>query len=104
MCTPPSSTIRLASAPSSSGLYGIAGHWSRLAIAPLIAQVITTGSSRLIVGERSYRDDAVALPRASYVLAGRELQRAADGGASLPRVDHVIDHVVAGGDVDVDDL
>ena len=44
MWTPPSSTIRRASAAYSSGVYGIAGHWSRLAIAPEIAQVMTTGS------------------------------------------------------------
>src|SRR5271170_3892502 len=45
--TPPSSTIRRASAAYSSGVYGIAGHCSRLAIAPEIEQVITTGTSRL---------------------------------------------------------
>src|SRR5881227_1254202 len=45
--TPPSSTIRRASAPYSSGVYGIAGHWSRLASDPEIEQVMTTGSSRL---------------------------------------------------------
>src|SRR6185503_21162856 len=46
-CTPPSSTIRRASAAYSSGVYGIAGHWSRLASDPEIEQVMTTGSSRL---------------------------------------------------------
>src|ERR1043166_1615547 len=45
--TPPSSTIRRASAAYSSGVYGIAGHWSRLASDPEIEQVMTTGSSRL---------------------------------------------------------
>src|SRR4051812_16002420 len=45
---PPSSTIRRASAAYSSGVYGIAGHWSRLASAPEIEQVRTTGSSRLM--------------------------------------------------------
>src|ERR1044072_3800613 len=45
---PPSSTIRRASAAYSSGVYGIAGHWSRLAIVPEIEQVRTTGSSRLM--------------------------------------------------------
>src|SRR2546421_2594218 len=49
MCTPPSSTIRRASAANSSGLYGIAGHCSRLAIAPEIAQVMTAGSSMLML-------------------------------------------------------
>ena len=48
MWTPPSSTILRASAPYSSGVYGIAGHCSRLAIVPEIAHVITTGSSRAI--------------------------------------------------------
>src|SRR5437763_12902290 len=43
---PPSPAIRRASAPYSSGVYGIAGHWSRFASAPDIAQVMTTGSSR----------------------------------------------------------
>ena len=45
---PPSSTIRRASAAYSSGVYGIAGHWSRLATAPEIEQVMITGSSRLM--------------------------------------------------------
>src|SRR3954451_16301796 len=49
-CTPPSSTIRRASAAYSSGVYGIAGHWSRLASDPEIEQVMTTGSSRLTGG------------------------------------------------------
>src|SRR3954447_4020184 len=49
MCTwtAPSSTMRRASAAYSSGVYGIAGHWSRLASDPEIEQVMTTGSSRL---------------------------------------------------------
>src|SRR3954462_3708134 len=45
---PPSSTTRFASAAYSSGVYGIAGHWSRLATAPLIEFVITTGSLKLM--------------------------------------------------------
>ena len=44
----PSSTARRASAAYSSGVYGIAGHWSRLATTPEIEQVMMTGSSRLI--------------------------------------------------------
>src|SRR5688572_26684437 len=44
---PPSSTIRRASAAYSSGVYGIAGHWSRLATAPEIAQVMMTGMSKV---------------------------------------------------------
>src|SRR3954452_15012397 len=45
----PSSTARRASSAYSSGVYGIAGHWSRLATAPLIELVITTRSLKLIV-------------------------------------------------------
>src|SRR5918994_7569589 len=46
ICEPPSSTIRLASAAYSSGVYGIAGHWSRFATAPEIEQLMITGSSK----------------------------------------------------------
>ena len=46
----PSSTARLASAAYSSGVYGIAGHCSRLATAPEIEQVITQGSSKRLIG------------------------------------------------------
>ena len=41
----PSSTARRASAAYSAGVYGIAGHWSRFATAPEMAQVSRTGSS-----------------------------------------------------------
>src|SRR5207237_3032392 len=99
---PPSSTIRRASAAYSSGVYGIAGHCSRLAIAPLIAQVMTTGSSRLM--GHSYRHHPVSLPRSLDPFAGRQLERPADRGPRLPRVDDVVDHVVARRDVHVDDL
>ena len=51
----PSSTIRRASAAYSSGVYGIAGHWSRLAIAPEIEQVMTTGSSKWLISLRELR-------------------------------------------------
>src|SRR4051794_36766403 len=44
--TPPSSTIRRASAAYSAGVYGIAGHRSRPASAPEMAHVMMTGSSR----------------------------------------------------------
>src|SRR4051812_21071153 len=50
--TPPSSAIRRASAAYSAGVYGIAGHWSRLASAPEIAHVMMTGSSRLTRGRK----------------------------------------------------
>src|SRR5439155_11382471 len=74
---PPSSTIRRASAPYSSGVYGIAGHCSRLASVPEIEHVITTGSSRLIALP-SYGDDSMALPRALDVLVLGHLERLAD--------------------------
>ncbi len=48
--TAPSSTIRRASAAYSVGVYGMAGHWSRPASAPEIAQVMITGSSMLTGG------------------------------------------------------
>jgi hypothetical protein len=41
----PSSTARFASAAYSSGVYGIAGHCSRLATAPEIEQVMMQGLS-----------------------------------------------------------
>ena len=41
----PSSTARFASAAYSSGVYGIAGHWSRFATAPEIEQVTMHGLS-----------------------------------------------------------
>src|ERR1700754_5102582 len=47
--TPPSSTIRRASAAYSSGVYGIAGHWSRLAMAPEIELLMITGSSKRLI-------------------------------------------------------
>src|SRR5215211_1528929 len=45
----PSSTARLASAAYSSGVYGIAGHCSRLATAPEIEQVTIAGSSNRLM-------------------------------------------------------
>ena len=46
----PSSTARFASAAYSSGVYGIAGHCSRLATAPEIEQVMMQGSSKRLIG------------------------------------------------------
>src|ERR1700691_224536 len=94
--TPPSSTIRRASAAYSAGVYGIAGHCWRLASAPEMAQVMTAGSSTLIAGPPcapSYRHDPRALERPLHPLAGRHLERPADRRPRLPRVDHVVDHV-----------
>src|SRR5881397_980549 len=67
--TPPSAAIRRASAPYSSGVYGIAGHCSRLASAPEIAQVRITGSSRAIGFQR--RKWAVPLPTLTNRAAAR---------------------------------
>jgi hypothetical protein len=41
----PWSTARLASAAYSSGVYGMAGHWSRFATAPEIEHVTMQGLS-----------------------------------------------------------
>src|SRR5205807_7710352 len=98
----------------------------RLAIAPEIAQVMTTGSSRVTpclppvdafdavrghpargnrsASPRSYGNHARALPGTLHVLARGHLERPTDRGAGLARVDHIIDHVVARRDVDIDDL
>src|ERR1039458_2804656 len=93
--TPPSSTIRRASAAYSAGVYGIAGHCSRLAIAPEIEQVMRTGSSRLMRAPRvSYRHDPVTLPRPLDALALGHLERSTDRRARLAGIDHVVDHVV----------
>ena len=43
ICDAPSSTARRASAAYSSGVYGIAGHCSRFAIAPEIEQLMIYG-------------------------------------------------------------
>src|SRR5579884_1444825 len=99
----------------------MAGHWSRLAIAPLMAQVMTAGSSMLMGRSpgcfakrnsqwnrrrrfHSYRDDAASLPWPLDALRGRHLERPADRGPRLAGIDDVVDHRVTGGDVDVDDL
>src|SRR5947209_11414000 len=102
MWTPPSSTIRRDSAAYSRGVYGIAGHWSRLAIAPEIAQVITAGSSSVTPGlpavgafdhicgrparsdrsasPRSDRHHSVSLPGPLDALVRGHLERPADRG------------------------
>ena len=53
ICDAPSSTARRASAAYSSGVYGMAGHWSRLAIAPLMEQLMITGSLKVLMPLRS---------------------------------------------------
>src|SRR5205809_8091716 len=85
---PPSSTIRRASAPYSSGVYGIAGHCSRLAIAPEMAQVMTAGSSTLKggsrqkVGRSTSHSDGL---RGGASIDGRQEQRHVAPAAHLPR-------------------
>src|SRR5271156_2870797 len=78
-------------------------------MAPEIEQVMTTGSSRLIPRSwgrgwpSSDGDDRAALVGTLDALAGGHLERPAHRGPRLARVDDVVDHVVAGRDVDVDD-
>src|SRR3954465_10914968 len=100
--TPPSSAIRRASAAYSAGVYGMAGPCSRPASEPETAQVRMTGSSTLRAGTLagSDRGHAVTAPRALQALALGQLERAHDRRAGLARVDHVVDHPVARGDVD----
>src|SRR3954462_8875593 len=83
----PSSTARFASAAYSSGVYGIAGHWSRFATAPLIELVITTGSLKLMrfllwSWSPAERTEVVALrrelaPGGGHLLDGERVERAA---------------------------
>src|SRR3954468_20820831 len=93
---PPSSTTRFASAAYSSGVYGIAGHWSRLATAPLIELVITTGSLKLIRSlprswRPAHRTEVVALrgelaPRGRHLLDRQRIERAAVRAEQLARL------------------
>src|SRR4051812_42044901 len=73
----PSSTARRASSAYSSGVYGIAAHWSRFATAPLIELVITTGSLKLM---RFLLRSWEPADRTEVVALGREL---APGGGHL---------------------
>src|SRR5919112_2117907 len=88
---PPSSTTRRASAAYSSGVYGIAGHWSRFATAPLIEFVMTTGSSKrlmriLLSWELAHVAEVVALALEVPACGGDLLDRvAAREAAALGR-------------------
>src|SRR3954452_11103124 len=92
---PPSSTALRASAAYSSGVYGIAGHWSRFATAPLIELVITTGSLKLMrFLLRSWspadRTEVVALrrelaPGGGHLLDGERVEGAAVRPEQLAR-------------------
>src|SRR5437763_738343 len=127
---PPSSTTRRASAAYSSGVYGIAGHWSRLATVPEIELVRITGSSKRLMrappprrrratrgsGRRASRRASSpdpnwpparrthGAPRPSEARALGHLERTDHDRPRLARVDHVVDHVVPRSDVGVDDL
>src|SRR5581483_6870958 len=131
ICEAPSSTARRASAAYSSGVYGIAGHWSRFAIAPEIEHEMITGSSKRLtlsppqlpprlrrarvpprlrragaplLAFASYRHHPVLLPGPLDALAARHAQAADDRRAGLARVDDVVDERVSGRDVGVDGL
>src|SRR5947209_16754467 len=84
----------------------MAAHWSRLAMAPDMAQQMTAGSERLTVAPRlrprSYRDHPIALERSLHSLTLGQLERPADRRARLAWIDDVVDHRVAGSHVDVD--
>src|SRR5215207_10024287 len=59
----PSSTARLASAAYSSGVYGIAGHWSLFATAPEIDQARQPPQARLLpLGAHHEVDRGTAVP------------------------------------------
>ena len=60
----PHSLLTLSSAAYSAGVYGIAGHCSRFARAPEMAQVRITGSSRAMAGD-SYTPSRGATARAA---------------------------------------
>src|SRR3954471_12066367 len=96
MWTPPSSTIRRASAAYSAGVYGMAGHWSRLASAPEMAQVMTTGSSRLKV--RSVESGTCHFPlfRITVALARRGGGYYANRPPSTRKELHVIGAIILG--------
>src|SRR4051794_1277635 len=92
---PPSSTTRRASSAYSSGVYGIAGHWSRFATAPLIELVITTGPLKLMrfllwSWSPAERTEVVALrreltPGGGHLFDGERVERAAARAEQLSR-------------------
>src|SRR3954449_3077010 len=91
----PSSTARRASEAYSSGVYGIAAHWSRFATAPLMLLVITTGSLKLIrfllrSWSPANRTEVVALrrelaPGRGHLLDRERVERAAARAEQLAR-------------------
>src|ERR687895_347349 len=93
----PASRARRASAAYSSGVYGMAGHWSRLAATPLIAHVITH-ASMAAKPKRSDGEHAVLTPRALRLLRLRGREASGEDRSGLGRVDHVVDERPPGGD------
>src|SRR5260370_4483419 len=113
MCTMagPASAARWASSPISLGVYGIAGHCSRVARTPVSAALMTVlllrGPRELTAQPQSswgssYRDVAVLAPGPVDLLAARLLDSMHDHSASLGRIDHVVDHRPAACDVKAD--
>src|SRR3954471_19458863 len=90
---PPSSTARRASAAYSSGVYGIAGHWSRLATAPEIEQVRITGSSRLIPATLP---DRPACRGATAGITGHPVQQGKDRSMIGTLIAAIIIGIIAG--------
>src|SRR2546425_5470722 len=98
MCTiaAPASAARLASSPISLGVYGMAGHCSRVASTPVSAAEMTVlllrGPRELTAQPQSswgssYRDVAVLAPRPVDLLAARLLDSVHDHAASLGWID-----------------
>src|SRR5260370_14898052 len=113
MCTiaAPASAARWASSPISLGVYGIAGHCSRVARTPVSAALMTVlllrGPRELTAQPQSswgssYRDVAVLAPGPVDLLAARLLDSLHDHAASLGRIDLVVDHRPAGRNVRAD--
>src|SRR5579864_1640744 len=99
MCTiaAPASAARFASSAISRGVYGMAGHCSRVASTPVSAAVMT-----VLIDGPSYRDVAVLPPRPVDLLVPRLLDALDDHAPGLRRVDHVVDHRPTGSEVWID--
>src|SRR5712692_6161894 len=110
MCTiaAPASAARPASSAISLGVYGMAGHCSRVASTPVSAAVITVlllrGPRELTAQPQSswgssYGDVAVLAPGPVDLLAAGLLDSPHDHAPSLGGIDHVVDHPPARRDV-----
>src|SRR5215211_2045133 len=106
----PSSTARLASAAYSSGVYGIAGHCSRSATAPEIAQVMMQGFAKrlmpsvLKVGSPTFYFDQWRVRRQGAALALLVIAVSASWASAQPppRVAQLEDLPVVRGPVSLD--